>query len=277
MKNICLRHAISCAIHASYGVLLGIGALAHAASAGADAQPLLTNHVRDVVHSGEAAAIGTLPSGRMMSLDLVLPLRDPEGLDRFLSEVYDPASASYGQFLTPAEFTAKFGPTQADYDALLDFAKTHGFLVSGGSRDGMEIQVKGPVSAVEAAFHVTIRTYHDPVENRTFFAPDREPTVDLAVRLWHVSGLDDYSVPHPMLVKRTDYAAAHGIDPEAAVPTPPPVPVLVLRSSAAICAQPTTANRRSPAPARISDCSSSTGRTSPTLRLTSRMSARQTP
>lgn len=217
MKNICLRHAISCAIHASYGVLLGIGALAHAASAGADAQPLLTNHVRDVVHSGEAAAIGTLPSGRMMSLDLVLPLRDPEGLDRFLSEVYDPASASYGQFLTPAEFTAKFGPTQADYDALLDFAKTHGFLVSGGSRDGMEIQVKGPVSAVEAAFHVTIRTYHDPVENRTFFAPDREPTVDLAVRLWHVSGLDDYSVPHPMLVKRTDYAAAHGIDPEAAV------------------------------------------------------------
>ena len=41
--------------------------------------------------------------------------------------------------------------------------------------------------------------YQHPTENRTFYAPDREPTVNLSVPLWHVSGLDNYSIPHPLL------------------------------------------------------------------------------
>jgi subtilase family serine protease len=44
--------------------------------------------------------------------------------------------------------------------------------------------------------------YHDPVQNRDFYAPDREPTVDLPFRLWHISGLDNYSIPRPELVRR---------------------------------------------------------------------------
>jgi len=147
-----------------------------------------------------------------MQLDLVLPLRDSAGLDSFLSELYDPSSPSYRHFLTPAEFTARFGPTQADYDAVVNFAKTNGLEVVGGSRDGMEVQVKGPVSAIETAFHVTMRTYQHPNENRTFYGPSREPSVNLPFQLWHISGLDNYSIPHPKVVKRSDYAAAHGID-----------------------------------------------------------------
>ena len=69
--------------------------------------------------------------------------------------------------------------------------------VTGGSRDGMEVQVKGPVSAVEKAFHVSMMNYQHPTENRTFFAPDREPTTTLGFSLWHVSGLSNYSIPHP--------------------------------------------------------------------------------
>ena len=36
--------------------------------------------------------------------------------------------------------------------------------------------------------------------------------MDLPFPLWHISGLDNYSIPHPMLVKKSDYAEAHGID-----------------------------------------------------------------
>jgi hypothetical protein len=39
--------------------------------------------------------------------------------------------------------------------------------------------------------------YQHPTENRTFYSPDREPTVDLPFPLWHISGLDNYSIPHP--------------------------------------------------------------------------------
>jgi subtilase family serine protease len=176
------------------------------------AQSLLTRHVREVTRTGEAKPTGLLPSDQIMNLDVVLPLRDQAGLDSFVKELYDPASPSYRHFLTVPEFTERFGPTQADYDAVVRYAEANGFTVVGGSRDGMNVQIRGPVSAVEAAFHVTMRNYQHPTENRTFYAPDREPTTDLPFQLWHISGLDNYSIPHPMYVKKSDYAKAHGID-----------------------------------------------------------------
>lgn len=174
------------------------------------AQFALTHHVREPVQSGELQPTGKLAAGQILALDLVLPLRNRATLDRFLSEAYDPSSASYRQFLTVAEFTARFGPSREDYDALRAFAKANGLAVTGGGRDGMDVQVKGSVAAVEAAFHLSVRTYKHPTENRTFYAPDREPSVDLPFSLWHVSGLDNYSTPHARFVKKSDYAARTG-------------------------------------------------------------------
>ena len=192
--------------------LLTIFAIVLAVTTNSQAQSIMTHHVRDAVRNGEAKSMGQLPANQIMDLDVVLPIRDQVGLDRFLQEVYDPTSSSYRQFLTVSEFTARFGPTQADYDAVVLFAKMNGFTVTGGTRDGMEVQIRGPVSAVEAAFHVNMGSYQHPIESRSFYAPDREPTTDLPFSLWHISGLDNYSIPHPMLVKKSDYAAAHGID-----------------------------------------------------------------
>ena len=197
--------------------VLTIAAILSAGTLDSRAQSLMTRHVRDAVRNGQAQLAGRLPATQQMQLNIVLPLSDPAGLDAFLADLRNPASASYRQFLTPQEFTARFGPTQEDYNAVVAFAKANGLTVVGGSRDGMDVQVKGPVSAIETAFHVEMHTYQHPTENRVFYAPDREPTVDLPFQLWHVSGLDNYSIPHPMLVSRTEYAAAHGIDPKTLV------------------------------------------------------------
>ncbi len=181
------------------------------------AQFVSTHHVREAVRSYAAPYVGRLPQSQSLQLNLVLQLRDPAGLKQFLTEVYNPASPNYRRFLTVPEFTARFGPTQDDYDAVLRFAKTYGLEVVGGSRDGMDVQVKGTVAAIETAFHVNMSTFRHPTENRTFFSPDREPTLDLPFNLWHISGLNNYSVPHPMMVNKSDYAAARGIQPEAVV------------------------------------------------------------
>ncbi|HEX4807574.1 MAG TPA: S53 family serine peptidase [Bryobacteraceae bacterium] len=164
-----------------------------------------------MTRSGQAKPIGQLPSDQVMNLDVVLTIRDQAGLDSFLKDLYDPSSPSYRHFLTVAEFTERFGPTQADYDAVVSFAKASGFAVIGGTRDGMNVQIQGTVSAAQSAFHVTMRTYQHPTESRTFYAPDREPTTALPFPLWHISGLDNYSIPHARFVKRSDYAKAHGI------------------------------------------------------------------
>jgi len=200
-------------------ILLTIGALIAvvAMNTQAQAQSLMTRHVREAVLDGQALSVGRLPATQTMQLNIVLPLRNQGELDNFLRELSDPSSGMYRRFLTVPEFTERFGPTQADYDAVVRFAKANGFTVVGGTRDGMDVQIVGPVSAVEKAFHVTMGNYQHPTEDRIFYAPDREPTTNLPFQLWHISGMDNYSIPHPMFVKKSDYAAAHGIDAEKVV------------------------------------------------------------
>jgi subtilase family serine protease len=181
------------------------------------AQSLLTRHVREATLKGKAQSIGRLPATQAMRLDIVLPLRNQADLNNLLQELYDPSSSSYRHFLTVPEFTARFGPSQEDYDAVIRYAKTNGFVVVGGSRDGMDVQIEGSVASIETAFHVSMGIYQHPTENRTYFAPDREPMVDLPFPLWHISGLDNFSIPHPMFVKKSDFASAHGINANAVV------------------------------------------------------------
>ena len=200
-------------------VLIAILAIGTIAVGAIDSRmrPVLTRHVRGVIRNGRAKRVGRLPSSQLLNLNIVLPLRDQAGLDSFLTKLYNPASATYRHFLTVRQFTSLFGPTQENYDAAVRFAKASHFTVLGGSRDGMNIVVRGPVSAVEAAFHVTLRTYRHPSENRIFYAPDKEPMTKLAFSLWHISGLDNYSIPHPLFVRKSDYAKAHGMKPQDVV------------------------------------------------------------
>jgi kumamolisin len=175
------------------------------------AQNVMTHHVRQAVLTGDARPVGRLPQNQELQLDLVLPLRDAAGLKSFLADVYNPKSANYRQFVTPQQFTARFGPTVAQYNEVLRFAGEYGLKVVGGSRDGMDVQVKGTVEQVETAFHVNMKTYQHPSEDRIFYSADREPTPNLTVNLWHVSGLDNFSIPKPLYEKRSDFAAKHGI------------------------------------------------------------------
>ena len=74
----------------------------------------------------------------------------------------------------------------------------------GTSRNRMNVDVIGIGGRrIEKAFHLTMGVYQHPTENRTFYAPDREPTPNLAVQLWHISGLDNYSIPHPAVCIET--------------------------------------------------------------------------
>jgi subtilase family serine protease len=183
----------------------------------AQSRTLLTRHVRDVVANGQAPLVGHLPATQTLRFDIVLPLRDRAGLQSFAKEVQDPVSPLYHQFLTPQEVTARFGPSQEDWDALVAYAKASGFEVVGGNRDGRDLWLTGTVASIEKAFHVNINNYQDPTDGRIFFAIDREPTVDLSIQIWHITGLDNDSRPHPLYVKKTDYAKAHAIDPDKVV------------------------------------------------------------
>jgi len=160
-----------------------------------------------LMHGHVPAAIAHLqPAGRLagtnhLSLAIGLPLRNQEALASLLREIYDPASTNYHHYLTPDQFAERFGPTEQDYQAVISFAKANGFTIRGTHPNRMLVDVDGPVATVEKTLHVTLRTYQHPSETRNFYAPDVEPSLDLGVPVLHISGLDNYVMPHPMNLK----------------------------------------------------------------------------
>src|SRR5262245_55165538 len=66
-----------------------------------------------------------------LNLAIALPLRHREALTNLLRQIYDPASPNYRRFLTPEQFTERFGPTEADYRAVVTFALSNGLHVTG--------------------------------------------------------------------------------------------------------------------------------------------------
>jgi uncharacterized repeat protein (TIGR01451 family) len=161
----------------------------------------LSSHVPAAVASMGLQPTGSLADTNRLHLSIGLPLRHKAELDTFLQQLYDPASPSYHHYLSVEQFTERFGPSLADYEAVRDFAKANGLVEVRIHPNRMLIEVDASVADINKAFHVNIRTYHHPSENRQFYAPDKEPTLDLAVPVLHISGLDNYVLPHPAGLK----------------------------------------------------------------------------
>jgi N-acetylneuraminic acid mutarotase len=163
---------------------------------------VLHNHVRPAVSSGQAAVVGPLPATQQLRVSIVLPLRNQADLTALLGRLYDPSSPDYRHFLSVEQFTEQFGPTADDYQAVVDFAQANGLTVTDRAENRMIVAVTGRVAQVEKAFNVSMEVYRHPTENRTFFSPDREPSLHLSVPVAHISGLNNFSIPRPMLKQR---------------------------------------------------------------------------
>jgi hypothetical protein len=162
---------------------------------------VLHRHVRPAVSSGQAALAGSLPQTQRLNLAIVLPLRNQSALTSLLSRLYNPSSPDYRHFLSVDQFTQQFGPTAEDYQAVVEFARANGFTVTSTPANRMIVPISGSAAQVEKAFNVRMNIYQHPTEKRTFYSPDREPSLALSVAVAHISGLDNFSIPRPMVTK----------------------------------------------------------------------------
>ncbi len=144
------------------------------------------------------APVDRLPGGQRLELSIGLPMRNQAEFDQLLEQIYDPASTNYQHYLMPAEFAERFGPTPEDYQAVIAFAQAQGLTVSRTFSNRTLIVVNGAVTNIEKAFQVNLRVFPHPTENRRFYAPDTEPSVDASVPDLDIGGLDNYVTPRPM-------------------------------------------------------------------------------
>jgi subtilase family serine protease len=189
----------------SHGIPSGLGAVVCAAAfllftipgQAQQALQVLHKHVRPAVTSGRAAPVGLLPSTQRLNLVIHLPVRNQDELTSLIDRLSDPTSPDYRHWLSVAEFTERFGRTEAEYQKVADFAAANGFAVTYKSPNRLMLVVRGSVAQMEKTFNVQMRTYQHPAENRIFYSPDREPSFALDVPVSHISGLNNYSYPHP--------------------------------------------------------------------------------
>src|SRR5664279_1495564 len=124
------------------------------------AQQILSGHVPAAV--AHLNAISAVPAATRLNLAIGLPLRNQAAMETLLKEISDPASPNYRHYLTPEQFTERFGPSQEDYERVLNFARTNGLTVTATYPNRMVLDVSGAVPDIENAFHVTMQIYQHP-------------------------------------------------------------------------------------------------------------------
>jgi hypothetical protein len=149
------------------------------------------------VCGGAPPLVGGVPDETTIQLDIELPFRNEEQLAYCSGELYAPGTPVYQHFLTPDQFAALYGPTACDYEAVIAWVESHGLVVTAQFPDHMMLEVEGTAAAINAALHVRI-DYYLRRDGSLFFAPDRDPSLDLAIPISSIVGLDNCDVATPI-------------------------------------------------------------------------------
>lgn len=153
--------------------------------------------------------LGSLPSSQRLRLTISLPLRNQDQLSTLLRQLYDPSTPNNRHFLTVEQFTEQFGPSVADYQRVIGFAHSNGLTIVRTFPNRLVLNVSGSVANIDQAFQVTMQVYQHPTENRTFYAPNVEPTVDSGLCVLSIDGLSTYNLPHSMLKRASPSEGVH--------------------------------------------------------------------
>ncbi|MER5862908.1 S53 family peptidase [Kitasatospora sp. NPDC002040] len=142
--------------------------------------------------TGAAADAGVTAGSTQVSARVHLAGRDAQGLTAYAAAVSDPASASYGKYLTPEQAEQRFGPSPQQIAAVSAWLRSAGLTVSGDGRH--YLSVTGDASSVQKAFATPLHDYRK--DGRTFHAPAHAASAprELADAVLTVTGLDN--APH---------------------------------------------------------------------------------
>jgi subtilase family serine protease len=116
---------------------------------------------------------------------------DPAGAAALAAAVSNPASASYGKYLTPAQFHQQFSPSQANVGAVKDWLRSQGFTVDYTPSNNLYVAAEGTVGQASAAFGVTFGNY--AVKGMTLRSPESAVSIpaSIAGTVEAIAGLDE--------------------------------------------------------------------------------------
>ncbi|MGH9108943.1 MAG: protease pro-enzyme activation domain-containing protein, partial [Acidimicrobiales bacterium] len=154
-----------------------------------------------------AQVVGPVPASTTVTVDVALQLPDPGALSAFVAAVSTPTSPQYGQYLTPAQFTARFSPAPASVSAVSRWLGAEGLSVGPTPGDRLYVPVSGPGPAVAGAFGTALTSVRLGSGRRAQVATVRPSVpVPVAPLVQGVVGLTTVHRLHPMLAPASSAA-----------------------------------------------------------------------
>lgn len=106
-----------------------------------------------------AKTLGTTTAAQQVHFGVLLKMRDAVGAASTLAQVSTPGSANYGQWLTNAQFRARYAPAASDVTAVQGWLSAQGFHLGASVAGGMYIEAIGSAAQVAKVFGTTLNNY----------------------------------------------------------------------------------------------------------------------
>ena len=179
-----------------------------------NSRTLLNGHEVPLIQ--QAHLVQNTSPTQQLNLSIGMQLRDPSGLDSLLSNIYDPNSPQYQQYLTPDQFEQMFAPTSDQVQQVVTYLQSQGMTVTGVAPNNLLIDATATVSQVQSAFSVKINTYQ--AGSHTFYANTSSPSVPTSISqlITSIGGLDNSVQYQPLYQRMVKHIQKYG----AALATP---------------------------------------------------------
>ena len=164
---------------------------------------------------------GRLPDSFPLDHMQLLLKRPPEtdaALDRLITDLYDPSSPRFHQWLTATSFAAAYGPAEEDVQTVVAWLQARGFTVNGVQTGRMVIEFSGTAGQLRQAFQTEMHRLD--VKGVPHIANMSDPRIPAALApvVAGIVSLHDFR-PHTNFKPRPAYTfSSGGSQYEAVVP-----------------------------------------------------------
>jgi subtilase family serine protease len=147
----------------------------------ADSAPVWANSSNEVARA---------PDSRHVDARVYLRPRNNAELNALVDAVSDPTNPQYGRFITPDQYRSRFGPKQADVNAVEAWLRGTGLRITGVGAGRRYVALSGDADAAEKAFGVTLKLYRYRGEQALAPAGDLSLPQGLSDKVLGVTGLE---------------------------------------------------------------------------------------
>ncbi len=153
-----------------------------------------------------ATDLGEAPANRKLdgvTLHFNMSAAQQADLNQLLIDQQNPSSPSYHQWLTPAQFGARFGLSSSDIATVTSWLTSKGLTIVSVSPSSNDVIVSGTVPQIEQAFNTSIHAMSENGQPHVANVTDPQLPTAIANIVTGVTGLNDFKprartrVSHP--------------------------------------------------------------------------------